>query len=78
MSAITITPDATRYDMMDALASEGFGIVEPDAMLASDTDAYGWRYYVGELVQQMDEEEWRSAFDYICRMHDIDIIELDN
>lgn len=77
MAAITITPDSTRYDLMDALAREGFGIVEPDAMLASDTDAYGWRWYVGELIQQMDEEEFRRAFDYICRMHDVDTIELD-
>lgn len=77
MAAITITPDSTRYDLMDALAREGFGIVEPDAMLASDTVAYGWRWYVGELVQQMNEEEFRSAFNYICRMHDVDTIELD-
>ena len=78
MSTIVITPDSTRYDMMDALASEGFGIVEPDAMLASDTDTYRWRWYMDELVQQMNEEEFRSAFEYICRMHDVDIIELNN
>ena len=78
MSAIVVTPDSTRYDMMDALASEGFGIVEPDAMLDPDTDAYKWRYYVGELVQQMGEEEFRGAFEYICRMHEVDIIEMDN
>ena len=78
MSAIVITPDSTRYDMMDALASEGFGIVEPDAILASDTDIYRWRWYMDELVQQMSEEEFRSAFEYLCRMHDVDIIELDN
>lgn len=75
MSAIVITPESTRYDLMDALAEEGFGIVEPDAVLAPGTDAYGWRYYVGELVQQMTEEEFRSAFEYICRTHDVDIIE---
>lgn len=78
MSAIVITPDSTRYDLMDALASEGFGIAEPDAMLDSNTDTYKWRYYVGELVQQMSEEEFRSAFEYISRMHDVDIIEMDN
>lgn len=75
MSAIVITPESTRFDMMDALASEGFGIVDPDAMLASDTDAYKWRWYIDELVQQMNEEEFRSAFKYVCRMHDVDIIE---
>lgn len=78
MSAIVVTPDSTRYDLMDALAREGFGIVEPDAVLDPNTDAYGWRYYVGELVQQMGEEEFRSAFEYISRMHDVDIIEMDN
>lgn len=78
MSAIVVTPDSTRYDMMDALAIEGFGIVEPDAVLDSNTDAYKWRYYLGELVQQMTEEEFRSAFDYLCRMHEVDIIEMDN
>lgn len=77
MTAITITPDSTRYDLMDALAREGFGIEEPDAMLVNDTDAYSWRWFVGELVQQMDEDEFRSAFDYICRTHDVDTIELD-
>lgn len=76
MSAIVVTSESTRYDMMDALATEGFGILEPDAVLDPSTDAYNWRYYVGELVQQMTEEEFRSAFDYICRMHDVDIIEL--
>ena len=76
MSSIVITPESTRYDMMDALASEGFGIIEPDAPLDPNTDAYQWRYYAGELVQQMSEEEFRSAFDYLCRVHDVDIIEL--
>lgn len=78
MSAIVVTPESTRYDLMDALASEGFGIAEPDAILDPGTDAYQWRYYVGELVQQMGEKEFRDAFDYICRMHDVDIIEMDN
>lgn len=78
MSTIAITPDSTRYDLMDSLAREGFGIVEPDAPLDPDTDAYRWRYYAGELVQQLGEEEFRSAFDYIARMHDVDIIELDS
>ena len=75
MSAIIITPDSTRYDMMDALASEVYGIVDPDAMLASDTDTYRWRWYMDEFVQQMNEEEFRSAFEYICRTHNVDIIE---
>lgn len=78
MSAIVVTPESTRYDLMDALATEGFGIVEPNAPLDPGTDAYLWRYYAGELVNQMGEEEFRSAFEYIARMHDVDIIELDN
>lgn len=78
MSAITITPESTRFDMMDTLASEVYGIVEPDAVLDSNTDIYRWRWYIDELVQQMTEEEFRSAFDYICRMHDVDTIEMDN
>ena len=78
MSAITITSESTRFDMMDTLASEVYGIVEPDAVLDSNTDIYRWRWYIDELVQQMTEEEFRSAFDYICRMHDVDTIEMDN
>ena len=78
MSAIVITPDSTRFDLMDALAVEGFGIVEPDAVLDPDSNVYLWRYYAGELVQQMSEDEFRSAFDYLCRTHEVDIIERDN
>lgn len=77
MSAIIITPDSTRFDIMDALASEVYGIVEPDSMLASDSDIYRWRWYIDELVQQMCEDEFRSACEYICRAHGVDIINQD-
>ena len=78
MSAIVITSDSTRFDLMEALAREAFGIVEPDALLASDSDAYRWRWYTDALVEQMSETEFRSAFDYLCRMHDVETIELDS
>lgn len=76
--AVIITPDTTRFDLMDALAREGFGIINPDALLENDSDIYRWRWYLDELIQQMSESEFRDAFDYLCRMHDVDVIELDN
>lgn len=76
--AVIITPDTTRFDLMDGLAREGFGIIEPDALLESDSDAYRWRWFLDALVEQMSGTEFRSAFDYLCRMHDVDTIELDS
>lgn len=74
---IAITDDTTRFDLLNALAREAFGIADPDAPLDSDSDAYRWRWCMDEFVQQMSEDEFRGAFDYLCRMHDIDVIELD-
>lgn len=76
--SITITPDSTRFDLMDALTREAYGIADPGAPLDTDSDAYRWRYLADELVQQMSDEEFRCAFDYLCRAHDVDTIELDS
>lgn len=75
--AIVILPDSTRLDLLDDMAREVYGIADPDAPLDSTSDAYRWRWAMDELVQQMAEDEFRSALDYISRAHDVDVIELD-
>lgn len=75
---IAKNPDSTRFDLFSQLAEAAYGITDADASLASDGDAYRWRWIADELVQQMSETEFRSAFDYLCRMHDVDTIELDS
>lgn len=75
--AIVILPDSTRLDLLDDMAREIYGIVDPDAPLDSTSDTYRWRWAIDELVQQMSEDEFRAALDFIARNHDVDIIELD-
>lgn len=76
--AIVILPDSTRIDLLDDMAREVYGIADPDAPLDSTTDAYRWRWAMDELVQQMSNEEFRDALDYIARAHDVDVIEMDD
>lgn len=76
--AIVILPDSTRMDLLDDMAREVYGIADPDAPLDSTTDAYRWRWAIDELVQQMSDDEFRDALDYIARAHDVDVIELDS
>lgn len=76
--SIVILPDSTRMDLLDDMARELFGIAEPDAPLDSTSDAYRWRWALDELVQQMTEDEFRAALDYMARAHDVDVIELDD
>ena len=75
--AIVILPDSTRMDLTDDIAREIYGIADPDAPLDSTSDAYRWRWAMDEMVQQMSEDEFRSALEYIARAHDVDVIELD-
>lgn len=76
--AIVILPDSSRLDLLDDMAREVYGIAEPDAPLDSTTDAYRWRWAIDELVQQISDDEFRDALDYIARAHDVDVIEMDN
>lgn len=76
--AIVILPDSNRMDLLDDMARELYGIADPDAPLDSTSDAYRWRWAIDELVQQMSEEEFRDALDYMARAHDVDVIELDS
>lgn len=76
--SIVILPDSTRIDLLDDMAREVYGIANPDAPLDSTSDAYRWRWAIDELVQQMSEEEFRAALDYMARAHDVDVIELDD
>lgn len=77
--AIVILPDSTRMDLLDDMAREVYGIVDPDAPLDSTSDAYRWRWAMDELIQQMSEDDFRDALDYIARgAHDVDVIELDS
>lgn len=75
---IVKNPDSTRFDLFSQLAEVAYGVNDADASLASDGDAYRWRWVADELVQQMSESEFESAFDYLTRMHDVDVIELDS
>lgn len=70
---ITITEDMTRLDLLDALASEGFGIIEPDTAYASDSDAYRWRWLADEIIQALSEDTARDVLTFIARMHDVDV-----
>lgn len=76
--SIVILPDSSRLDLLDDMAREVYGIADPDAPLNSTSDAYRWRWAIDELVQQMSDEEFRAALDYIARAHDVDVIELDS
>lgn len=76
--SIVILPDSTRMDLLDELAREAYGITDPDAPLDTTSDAYRWRWAIDELVQQMSEDEFRGALDYIARAHDVDVIEMDS
>ena len=76
-ATIVIRPDSTRLDLLDDMAREVYGIADPDAQLDSTSDAYRWRWAMDEMVQQMSENEFRSALDYIARAHDVDVVELD-
>lgn len=75
--AIVILPDSTRMDLLDDMAREVYGIANPDAPLDSTTDAYRWRWAMDELVQQMSDDEFRDALDFIARAHDVDVVEMD-
>lgn len=77
-ATIVIRPDSTRLDLLDDMAREVYGIADPDAQLDSTSDAYRWRWAMDEMVQQMSEDEFRSALDYIARAHDVDVMELDS
>lgn len=77
-ATIIIRPDSTRLDLLDDMAREVYGISDPDAHFDSTTDTYRWRWAMDEMVQQMSENEFRSALDYIARAHDVDVIELDS
>lgn len=76
--AIVILPDSTRMDLLDDMAREVYGIADPDAPLDSTSDAYRWRWAMDELIQQMSEDEFRDALDFIARNHDVDVIEMDS
>lgn len=76
--SIVILPDSTRMDLLDDMAREVYGIADPDAPLDSTTDAYRWRWAMDELVQQMSDDDFRDALDFIARAHDVDVIEIDS
>lgn len=78
MAAIIITPETTRIDLLDALAQEGYGIVDTDSMPPFNSDAYRWRWICDELVQAMSDEQARDLIEFVARMHDVDMIELDS
>ena len=66
----------SRIDMLDALA-RGFGITDPDAHYDIDSDAYRWRWICDELVQAMSEEYARDLMEFIVRMRDIELSDVE-
>lgn len=76
-TTIIVRPDSTRLDLLDEMARAVYGIADPDASLDSTSDAYRWRWAMDEMVQQMSEDEFRSALEYIARAHDVNVVTLD-
>lgn len=70
---IAMTENTTRLDLLDMLATEGFGITDPDAPLNSTSDAYNWRYIADEIIQALSEDAARDVLLFIARMHDVDV-----
>lgn len=66
----------TRFDMLDALA-RGFGIVEPGCNYNNNSDAYLWRWLCDEIVQAMSDEQARDIMEFVARMHDIKLSDVD-
>ena len=66
----------SRIDMLDELAS-GFGIADPDAHYDTDSDAYLWRRLCDELVQAMSEDYARELIEFVARMNDVDLPDVD-
>lgn len=67
----------SRIDMLDSLA-RAFGIVDPDAHYNTDSDAYRWRWVCDELVQALSDEQARDIMEFVARMHDINLTDVDS
>ena len=65
-----------RIDLLDALA-RGFGIADPNAHLGMYSDAYRWRWLCDELVQAMSDEYARDLIEFVARMNDVDLTDVD-
>lgn len=73
--SIVILPETTRFDLAEQYMEAVYGI-DSDTSLVGNVAA-GWRFFADDIVRQMSEEEFRDTFDYLARMHDVDVIELD-
>ena len=65
-----------RIDLLDALA-RGFGITDTNAHLGMYSDAYRWRWLCDELVQAMSDEYARDLIEFVARMNDVDLTDVD-
>lgn len=68
----------SRFDMLDALATRGFGITDPNTHYKPDSDAYMWRWICDELVQAMSDEQARDIMEFVARMYDVDLTDVDS
>lgn len=66
-----------RFDMLDTLATRVFDIVEPGYSYAPDSDAYCWRWLCDELVQAMSDAQARELMEFIARMHDAELSDVE-
>lgn len=65
-----------RMDMLDKLAN-GFGIADPNRHYDSNSDTYKWRGICDELVQAMSDEQARDLMEFIARMHDVELTDVE-
>lgn len=73
---VVITPETTRFDLADQYMEAVYGIDSNTSLVGNL--AAGWRFFAEDIIRQMSEEEFRDTFDYLARMHDVDVIELDS
>lgn len=62
--------DASRIDLLDAVAVSGFGLSDIDE---PSGDAYRWRWVCDEIVQALTEDAAREVLEFIARAYDVDV-----
>lgn len=74
---IEISSDATRIDLLDAVALTCFWLDDEARFYSQDDIAYRWRWLVDEVIEALSEETARDVLEYVARMHDVTIEWLD-
>lgn len=69
---IEISHDATRIDLLDAIALTCFWL-DDEARYSRDDSTYRWRWLCDEVVQALSEDTARDVLEYVARMHDVTV-----